>query len=183
MAARRRGILVIVGTLAVLGALFVPLPWPDFIASTRIVTHVDIAAPPPAVFAYATTPASWPAWHPASRAVSGVIDSTPQPGEQVTENIEVAGRHFQAIWTSIAVDPPRRWEFGGQAAGGGRAHIVYTLTSTGSGTRFERDLTYGGPNLLFALVNAVWIRGVMETDSAEAMARLKRAAEKWAATP
>lgn len=179
-----RSIFLILGALAVFVALlFAPLPWPDFVASTRIVTHVDIAAPPATVFAYATTPANWPAWHPASRAVSGVIDRTPQPGEQVIEDIEVAGRRFQAAWTSVAVEAPRRWEFGGQAGGGGRANIVYTLNPSGTGTRFVRDLTYSGPNLLYALVNAVWIRGVMEADSAEAMARLKRGAEKRAAMP
>jgi polyketide cyclase/dehydrase/lipid transport protein len=80
------------------------------------------------------------------------------------------------------VDPPRRWEFAGTAQEGGRARIVYTLAPAGTGTHFERDLTYRGPNLLFALVDAAWIRGVMEKESAEAMARLKRSAEKWAAT-
>jgi uncharacterized protein YndB with AHSA1/START domain len=177
-------VLLILGAFTGLGALlFAPLPWPDFVASARIVTHVDIAAPPQAVFAYATTPANWPAWHPASRAVSGAIDHTPQPGEQVIEEIDVADRRFQTAWTSIAVDSPRRWEFGGQAGGGGRAHIVYTLEPSGTGTRFVRDLTYSGPNLFFALVNAVWIRGVMEADSAEATVRLKRGVEKRAAMP
>ena len=172
----------VIGALIVLGVvLLAPVPWPDPIATTRIVTRIDIAAPPPVVFAYATTPANWPAWHPASRAVSGVVDHTPLQGERVIEEIEVAGRRFQTTWTSLGGDPPRRWEFAGHAAGGGRARIVYTLAPVGAGTRFERDLTYSGPNLFFALLNAVWIRGVMETDSAEAMTRLQRGAEKRAA--
>ena len=77
----------------------------------------------------------------------------------------------------MAVDPPRGWEFEGVSDGGGSARIVYTLTPLSTGTHFERELVYHGPNLLFAIVNAWRVRGVMEADSAEALQRLKRAIE------
>ncbi len=105
------------------------------------------------------------------------MDRTPKPGEKTTEDFEIAGHKGRATWTSIAVDPPRRWEFEGQGEGGGGAHIVYTLTPIASGTHFERELTYRGPNLLFALINALQLRAVMEADSAEAVWRLKRTVE------
>src|SRR5438045_2342634 len=41
---------------------------------TRIVVAINIHRPIGAVFDYITTPANWPAWHPASRAVSGSVD-------------------------------------------------------------------------------------------------------------
>jgi uncharacterized protein YndB with AHSA1/START domain len=165
------------GVVALVALLFLPLPWPDALLATRIVNQVDIAAAPERVFAYVTAPVNWPRWHPQSRAVSGTIDRTPQPGEQTIEEFEIAGRKGHATWTSIAVDPPRRWEFAGQGEGGGGAHIVYALTPIAGGTHFERDLIYRGPNLLFALVNALQLRTVMEADSAEAAQRLKRAVE------
>jgi uncharacterized protein YndB with AHSA1/START domain len=168
---------IAVAVVVIAAALLAPLPWPDSLVATRIVDAVDIAAPPERVFAYATTPVNWPRWHPQSRAVSGVVDRTPRPGEQTIEDFEIAGRNGRATWTSIAVDPPRRWEFAGRGEGGGGAHIVYTLTPKAGGTRFERDLVYRGPNLLFALFDALEIRAVMRRDSAAAVERLKRAIE------
>ena len=165
----------LVVVVAVAALLFAPLPWPDSVVATRIADSVDIAAPPERVFAYVTVPVNWPRWHPQSRAVSGVVDRTPQPGEKTIEDFEIAGRKGRATWTSIAVDPPRRWEFDGRGEGGGGAHIVYTLTPIAVGTHFERELVYRGPNLLFAIVNALQIRVVMKRDSAEAVRRLKRA--------
>jgi uncharacterized protein YndB with AHSA1/START domain len=174
-------VIVIVTALAIV--LFVPLPWPDALLATRVVSSADIAAPPDRVFAYVTKAANWPRWHPQSRAVSGVVDRTPQPGEKTIEDFEIAGRKGRATWVSVAVDPPRRWEFEGRGEGGGGARIVYTLTATSGGTRFERDLTYRGPNLAFTVANALKLRAVMEADSAEAVRRLKAAVEALPRTP
>jgi len=173
----RTVIWIAIAVAAIAAVLLAPLPWPDALVATHIVDAVDIAAPPARVFAYATAPVNWPRWHPQSRAVSGVVDRTPQPGEQTIEDFEIAGRKGRATWTSIAVDPPLRWEFAGRGEGGGGAHIVYTLAPTAGGTRFERDLLYRGPNLLFALFDALEIRAVMRRDSAAAVERLKRAIE------
>jgi uncharacterized protein YndB with AHSA1/START domain len=175
------GIVVVVAIIAAI--LLAPLPWPAALMETRVADGIDIAAPPQRVFAYVTAPANWPRWHPQSRAVSGVVDRTPQPGETTIEDFEIAGRKGRATWTSAAVDPPRRWEFTGQGQGGGSAHIIYTLTPRGTGTYFERDLVYRGSNLLFAIANALKLRAVMEADSAEALRRLKRAIEALPPSP
>jgi uncharacterized protein YndB with AHSA1/START domain len=163
--------------------LFVPLPWPDALAVTRIVNSADIAAPPERVFAYVTAPVNWPRWHPQSRAVSDVVDRTPQPGEKTIENFEIAGRKGRVTWVSVALDPPRRWEFEGRSEGGGGARIVYSLAPTTQGTHFERALVYRGPNLAFVILNALELRAVMQADSAEAVRRLKGAIEALPGTP
>ena len=89
-------------TLAVVGAavavLPLPLPWPESLAGGHLVNAVAIAAPPERVFAYIATPSNWPRWHPASRAVRGVVDRTPAIGESVIETFEVAGRGGDATW-------------------------------------------------------------------------------------
>lgn len=165
-------------TIAVIAALaallFVPLPWPGPLVGTRIENAIDIAAPAPQVFAYVATPANWPRWHPASRAVRGVVDRTPAVGEAVIETYEVAGRRDDAKWTTVELDAPRRWRFTARSQSGGRAEIAYTLSPTSSGTRFRRELYYQGPNLAFALVNALTLKAVMERDSAVALTNVKR---------
>lgn len=163
--------------LLTVAALLIPLPWPATMAETHLVHAIDIAAPPDRVFDYVTMPANWPRWHPQSRAVRGVVDRTPRPGEQTVEEFEIAGRRGRATWTSEAVDAPRRWEFAGRNESRGGARIVYTLTPAGGGTHFERDIVYRGNNLLFVIANALKIRSVMDADSSEALRRLKRAIE------
>lgn len=88
---RRRWVALAVGLLALGALLYLPLPWPDALLATRIVSEVDIAAPPERVFAYVSAPVNWPRWHPQSRAVSGTIERTPQPGEQTIEEFGSPG--------------------------------------------------------------------------------------------
>jgi uncharacterized protein YndB with AHSA1/START domain len=171
-----RTVLIALALLAAVPfVVLVPLPWPESLVGGHLVNTVDIAAPPERVFAYIATPANWPRWHPASRAVRGVVDRTPAVGESVIETFEIAGRRGDATWTTREVDPPRRWAF--DASEGGGTSIVYTLTPIANGTRFERDIHYRGSNLLFGLVNATKIRAVMESDSARAVANVKRDVE------
>jgi uncharacterized protein YndB with AHSA1/START domain len=168
--------LAVVVVLAVL--LLAPLPWPGGLAGTRIDNVVEIAAPPPQVFAYVATPANWPRWHPASRAVRGVTDRTPAAGESVIETYEIGGRRDDATWTTVELDAPRRWRFSATSAHrGGSAEIAYTLTPIDSGTRFRREMYYRGPNLLFALLNQVELKAQIERDSATALANVKRDVE------
>lgn len=165
------------GVAALAAVLFLPLSWPDAWVGSHVVNRIEIAAPPERVFSYVTTPANWPRWHPASQAVRGVTDRTPKVGESVVETFEVAGRRGDATWTTLELDPPRRWVISSGAPGGSYAHIVYTLTAKDGGTVWERDLIYRGSNLLFGLLNVLQIRTVMEADSAKALANVKREIE------
>jgi uncharacterized protein YndB with AHSA1/START domain len=161
------------GVVALCLLLLLPLPWPTALVGGRLVNRIDIAAAPERVFAYVATPANWPRWHPASRAVRGVTARTPKVGESVVETFSIAGRVGDATWTTVELDPPRRWTLVSSTPGGGSARIVYTLTATALGTAWERDLTYRGPNLLFGILNVLQIHAVMESDSAKALANVK----------
>jgi uncharacterized protein YndB with AHSA1/START domain len=163
----------LVASLALL--LLLPLPWPGAVVGSRLVQRIDIAAPPERVFAYVTVPASWPRWHPASRAVRGVTERTPKVGESVVETFEVAGRRADATWTTVELDPPRRWSAIATAPGGGSARLTYTLSD--HHTVWERDLSYRGPNLLFGILDALRIHALMESDSTLALSNVKRQLE------
>lgn len=165
------------GSAAVAALLLLPLPWPDAWLGSRLVNRIEIAAPPERVFSYVTTPANWPRWHPASRAVRGITDRAPKVGENVIETFEIAGRRDDATWTTVELDPPRRWVIYSGTPGGASARIFYSLSARNGSTLWERDIDYRGPNLLFGLLNVLQIRAVMESDSAKALANAKRDVE------
>ena len=168
----------VAAALAALAALLLlPLPWPEEWLGSHVIDPIEIAAPPERVFTYVTTPGNWPRWHPASRAVRGIVDRTPKVGEEVVETFEIAGRRGEATWTAVELDPPRRWVIVSGIPGGNYARIAYTLSAGDRGTLWERDLAYGGPNLMFGLLNALQIRPVMQADSARAQQNVKRALE------
>ncbi len=158
----------------VAGLAFAPLPFHD---RTRVANSIVIARETDAVFAYVTTPANWPKWHPASLAVSGATDHPLVPGEQVTEDFIVAGRKGRVVWTVVKRDANREWIVEGDVDGRKAGVITYALTPVAEGTRFEREFIYDSPNLLFAALNRISIRTQVEAESTQATQNLKRLLE------
>ena len=163
---------IVIAILA--GLAFAPLPFDD---RTRIANSIVIARPSDAVFAYVTTPANWPKWHPASLAVTGAIDHSLAPGEQVTEEFIVAGRKGRVVWTARKRDANREWIIEGDVDGRDAGVITYTLTPVTEGTRFEREFAYPSRTLFFAALNRISIRSRVEEESAQALQNLKRVLE------
>jgi uncharacterized protein YndB with AHSA1/START domain len=144
---------------------------------TRIYNSVQIRQPIERVFDFITTPANWPQWHPASVSVGGNADHSLLAGEEVTEDISVAGRRGQVTWLVRERSEPHRWVIDGTGKDGGGATITYTLTAHPAGTNFERELVYTMPNPVLAVLDSLIIRSRMRADSIEALQRLKRRLE------
>ena len=144
---------------------------------TRIYNSIQISRPLEQVFDFITTPANWPQWHPASVSVSGNAGYSLLLGEEVTENISVAGRHGQVVWRVRERSAPRRWVIDGNGKDGGRATITYALSPDGDGTIFERELVYTMSKVWLAVLDWLMIRSRMKTDSTQALRRLKRLLE------
>src|SRR3712207_8726715 len=110
---------------------------------TRIVTMVSITRPIARVFDYVTTPANWPNWHPASRAVSAGADHPLEVGEEVEEEFVAAGRRGSIVWLVSArrAAPPLAIRGPGE---GGSATPTYKVSGEGGGTPFETGLAYPG---------------------------------------
>lgn len=172
-----RWIVATLAVAAIAGIALIPLPFDD---TTRIRNSVSVDQGPEVVFAYVTTPAKWPKWHPASLGVSGAVDHPLDLGEQVTEDFLVAGRRGRAVWTVVLREPPERWVIAGEINGRHVGALTCALASAGAGTRFDRELVYASPNLLFAVLNRLSIRAKIENDSAEAVRRLKEVLEATA---
>ncbi len=142
---------------------------------TVIRTSIRIERPIEAVFAYATTPAHWPRWHPASRAVSGASDHPLELGEHVEEHFRVVGREGQIVWTVSERQPPTRWAITGSLAPGTTTTISYTLSAEPDGsTMFLRELTFQAD-----FPPGVWSETgpLIEQESAVALRRLKSVIE------
>jgi uncharacterized protein YndB with AHSA1/START domain len=167
-------IVALLAVAVIVGLPLAPLPIDH---TTRIHNSVSIDRNPDVVFAYVTTPANWPKWHPSSLAVSGTTDHPLDLGEQVTEHFLVAGRRGRVVWTVVEREAPERWVIAGEVDGRPTGAVTYTFESAGAGTRFDRDLVYGLPTLLFAVLNRLGIRAKVERESAEAVRRLKAVLE------
>ncbi|MFB9128293.1 SRPBCC family protein [Paraburkholderia dipogonis] len=169
---RTRFLTAILAVLVFIALLFIPLPQRIGL-DTRIVTVASIQRSPTVVFDYVTTPAHWPAWHPSSLAVSGAVDHPLDLGEQVTEEFRVAGRRGRVVWTVATREPPGKWSIEGTIDNRPAGTVTYSLTSTESGTRFEREFTYRSPSLWFAMFNWLVLRARIQSESDTAVSQLK----------
>lgn len=139
-------------------------------------TVITIAADPATVFAYATNPARWHEWHPATRSVEPLPDRPLPLGGQVTEHIAVGARRFSATWTVLVADAPQRWVIATETPQG-RACITYRLAADGSGTRFERRLEARSTGRWARWLDPLMFRLVLVPQSRRALARLKKRIE------
>lgn len=143
---------------------------------TRIRTWATISRPIEDVFAFVTTPAYWPRWHPSSLAVSGVTDHSLLLGEQLEETFRVAGHRGRVVWTVTDREAPCRWTIDGKIVGGsGSGVVTYTLApiEDGAGTHFVREFIYPISSPGIAVLDRLYVRRRITAESAEALRRLK----------
>jgi len=146
---------------------------PGFVS---VETEIDIGQPAAKVFDFATTPALWHRWHPATVEVRDVPDRPLITGETMLEEIAVAGRREAALWTVTACVPAERWEIATDTPSGG-AWIVYRLSPTASGCRFHRTLRFRSKRWPWRALDSTLLRRVLVRQSARALANLKAVLE------
>jgi uncharacterized protein YndB with AHSA1/START domain len=146
-------------------------------AMARIVTAITIHCPIGTVFDYITTPANWPAWHPASRAVLGSADHSLLIGEQVTEEFVAGGRQGRCVWQVEQREASHLWKIT-TVTPQIRAEITYRLTPQDENTVFERELTYVTSGLWLWILDFLLMRRRMTRESHIALERLKERLER-----
>jgi uncharacterized protein YndB with AHSA1/START domain len=149
---------------------------------TRIVVATAIRRPIGTVFDYITTPAHWPAWHPASRAVSGPADHSLLIGDKVTEAFVAGGRQISCIWQVTQREVPCRWKIE-TSTPQIRAEITYRLQAHGATTHFERELNYAASGIWFWILDSLLIRRRIQRESRIALEQLKERLERPGASP
>ncbi|VVE17284.1 polyketide cyclase [Pandoraea capi] len=168
----KRAFLILLGAVAIIALLsLLPLP---FERKTHVVSVATLRAPPQAVYDYATTPANWPKWHPASLAVQGETDHPLKLGDEVAEEFRLAGRHGILHWRVVEAKPPYEWRIEGEMNRRPSGEVRYKITPDGTGTRFERDFIYRTPNLLFLILDPIFIGPRMRAESAQGAKQLEQ---------
>jgi len=138
-----------------------------------VTNKVFVERPIAAVYDLATTAEYWPRWHPATQAVRGAVKAPVQLGEQIAEDVIIAGRHGLGTWTCVERDPPHHLALDLKGASGTTGRIVYTFVARDEGTEFTRDLTYNMPSLNAARGETLTVSRALREQSAQAMANLK----------
>ncbi|MEP6657552.1 MAG: SRPBCC family protein [Betaproteobacteria bacterium] len=90
--------------------------------------------------------------------------------------IAVLGRREEALWTVQACNAPHRWEIATDTSRGA-AHIVYRITPTARGCRFDRDLAFRSRRWPWRSLDSTLMRWILVRQSAQALRNLKRVVE------
>ncbi|HEX4896400.1 MAG TPA: SRPBCC family protein [Solimonas sp.] len=134
---------------------------------------ITLPVPPARAYEYATTPASWPQWHPSSLKVAPGAEYPLPTGARFEEDIRAGGRRTHLSWTVLEAEPSRRWRASAVASNGVTLTLEYRFEAEESQTRFIRTLDYRLPNAVLRLYNQLLGRWLIERESADSLQRLR----------
>lgn len=140
-----------------------------------VVNSSTITGPAAAVFDLVTTARFWPQWHPASRAVGGVIERPYQLGDLVYERGEVAGIPFRIAWKVDEHIRPLRTVLRAETPS---VRIIYTLQDQAGTIHFRREVEYDEAAFRAVMPDPGALRGLLHAQSEEAVHRLKELVER-----
>lgn len=144
----------------------------------RMQHDVLIARPPQAVLDYASTPALWPEWHPASLRLDPGAEHPLRAGETFEEDIKTAGRDDHLSWVVSECEPGRVWAARARSRNNGAdIFIRYRCEPAGEGTRFVRELEYALPGVWLRLLNALFLRRRIDAESRLSLQQLRQRME------
>lgn len=142
---------------------------------TTVVSVASIKGPAGSVFDLVTSARFWPAWHPASLAVSGVIHRPYQIGDIVHERVRFAGLEVDVTWRVAEHVRPVRVVLQALSS---PARITYSFKTAGDATAFRRELEYDEAPLFHVVPGVDHLRSLMQVQSDEGVRRLKELVEQ-----
>jgi uncharacterized protein YndB with AHSA1/START domain len=167
------------GGLLVALAMFICMHQPSWAAAAAtqssgmntVVNEIAINGPSSAVFDLITTARFWPQWHPATRAVAGVIERPYGTGDLIHERGRVGDADFETTWKVVEHERTSRIVLESQTA---PARITYTFAAGPGTTFFTRRLEYKIDNFPASMD----VEKTMRDQSARALSQLKALVEK-----
>lgn len=138
----------------------------------RVTRSVLLSGKADWVFDLVTTAKYWPQWHPATIRVSGAIENPMRLGDVIRERARIAGMEAEGDWTVAEIERPTRVVLKMPATRLGDLQISYQFAPRGDEIEFTRELEFDASRLP-ALVPASLVERQMDSDSVEALKRLK----------
>lgn len=129
------------------------------------------------IFDLVTTAKYWTQWHPATVGVSGAIEHPMQLGDKIRERARIAGIEAEGDWTVAELERPTRVVLKMLGTRLGDLQISYRFVPRGEDVEFTRELEFDASKLP-ALIPASLVERQMDSDSAEALKRLKALIER-----
>jgi Polyketide cyclase / dehydrase and lipid transport len=142
----------------------------------RVVNQVTIHGPVATVFDEVTTTSSWPAWHPATIAVSGVTDRPIALGDTIHEKARIGGQEYEGDWTVVEYDRPSGLTM---RVLGTATTITYAFVAEGpAATRFTRTLEFDAGQFAGSAADPAALERLMFAQSEAALTKLKALVEQ-----
>jgi len=114
----------------------------------KVERSVDIPAPPEEIYAVVMDPRRLGDWVTIHEDLLEGPGGELSEGDELTQQLKVAGQRFKVSWTVVKADRPRDVEWEGRGPMGTNARVSYGLEDRGGSTCFNYVNEYefpGGP--------------------------------------
>lgn len=113
--------------------------------SDPVVTQIDIAAPPEAVWAVVMDPERLHEWVSIHRGLGEHSTGEPAVGATMEQSLALRGAKFKVHWELAKCDAPHLAEWRGKGPARSKAETAYRLEAVDGGTRFHYRNEFKAP--------------------------------------
>lgn len=146
---------------------------------SEIRTHIDIDAPPEAIFDVALNPERLADWVTIHTELVWADPGPPHEGMEMQQRMRLRGAVFKVTWELVACERPTRAQWRGRGPARSKAETEYELSALpDGGTRFSYRNSFRAPfGALGALARNTLVGGLPEKEAIASLARLKKLVE------
>jgi carbon monoxide dehydrogenase subunit G len=142
--------------------------------SDPVVTQIDIAAPPEAVWAVVMDPERLHEWVSIHRGLVEFSNGTPAVGATMEQCLALRGAKFKVKWELAQCDAPHLAEWRGKGPARSKAETEYRLEAHDGGTRFHYRNEFKAPlGPLGAVASKALVGGLPEKEAHASLNALK----------
>lgn len=147
--------------------------------SDPVITQIDIAAPPEAVWAVVMDPARLEEWVSIHRELLSHTPGPPAVGARMEQSLVLRGAKFKVKWELVQCDAPHVAEWHGKGPARSHAETEYRLEPHDGGTRFHYRNEFKAPlGPLGAVASKALVGGLPEKEAHASLDALKALVER-----
>jgi uncharacterized protein YndB with AHSA1/START domain len=142
--------------------------------SDPVITQIDIAAPPEAVWAVVMDVERLGDWVSIHRGLGKHSTGAPAVGAWMEQSLSLRGARFKVQWELVRCDAPHVAEWQGKGPARSKAETAYRLEPIDGGTRFHYRNEFKAPlGPLGAVASKALVGGLPEKEAHASLAALK----------